>query len=126
MKRKFSPPKARKEPKLFKKFDHTRIDNYYWLRHKENQEVIDYLNLENEYYNKETSNTKKFQNELFEEIKNKIKELYERAYETWTEKEIKILKVCFLKCHRIETTAKLLKRQPSAVEKKLKFHGLIS
>ena len=74
MKRKFSPPKARKEPKLFKKFDHTRIDNYYWLRHKENQEVIDYLNLENEYYNKETSNTKKFQNELFEEIKNKIKE----------------------------------------------------
>ncbi|MFL2636737.1 MAG: oligopeptidase B, partial [Flavobacteriaceae bacterium] len=74
MKRKFSPPKARKEPKLFKKFDHARIDNYYWLRNKENQEVIDYLNLENEYYNKETSNTKKFQNELFEEIKNKIKE----------------------------------------------------
>ena len=74
MKINFSPPKALKEPKLFKKFDHTRIDNYYWLRHKENQEVIDYLNLENEYYNNETSNTKKFQNELFEEIKNKIKE----------------------------------------------------
>ena len=62
MRRKFSPPKARKEPKLFEKFDHTRIDNYYWLRHKENQEVIDYLNLENEYYNNETSNTNKFQN----------------------------------------------------------------
>ncbi|WP_291138263.1 S9 family peptidase, partial [Flavobacterium sp. UBA7663] len=51
-----------------------RIDNYYWLNERENPEVIDYLNKENEYYQKSTAHTKQFQEELFLEMKGRIKE----------------------------------------------------
>tara|TARA_B110000503_G_scaffold54194_1_gene87093 strand:+ start:74273 stop:76372 length:2100 start_codon:yes stop_codon:yes gene_type:complete len=67
-------PKADKIPISFKKHDDLRIDNYYWLNEKENPEVIDYLERENDYYNKMTAHTKDFQEKLFEEIKGKIKE----------------------------------------------------
>ena len=69
-----SSPKADKIPTSFKKHDDLRIDNYYWLNEKENPEVIDYLERENDYYNKMTAHTKGFQEKLFEEIKGKIKE----------------------------------------------------
>ena len=42
-------PVAKKIPTELKKFDDVRIDNYYWLNDRENQEVIDYLNAENAY-----------------------------------------------------------------------------
>ena len=67
-------PKADKNPISFKKFDDLRIDNYYWLNERENPKVIDYLERENDYYEKMTAHTKDFQNELFKEIKSKIKE----------------------------------------------------
>ena len=67
-------PKADKIHISFKKHDDLRIDNYYWLNEKENPEVIDYLERENDYYNKMTAHTKDFQEKLFEEIKGKIKE----------------------------------------------------
>jgi oligopeptidase B len=51
-----------------------RIDNYYWLNDKENPKVIDYLNAENEYYELKTAHTKKFQEDLFLEMKSRIKE----------------------------------------------------
>ena len=51
-----------------------RIDNYYWLDNRENPEVIDYLNQEKAYYDVETADTKPFQNQLFEEMKARIKE----------------------------------------------------
>jgi oligopeptidase B len=51
-----------------------RIDNYYWLRERENPSVIEYLNRENDYYKKMTLHTKDFQDKLFHEIKNKIKQ----------------------------------------------------
>ncbi len=52
----------------------TLIDNYYWLRFKENKEVIDYLNVENKYKDSVMSPTKKLQEKLFKEIKSRIKE----------------------------------------------------
>ena len=51
-----------------------RIDNYYWLNDRENPKVIDYLNAENEYYNSKTAHTKQLQEDLFEEMKSRIKE----------------------------------------------------
>ena len=74
IKNSITPPKADKIPVSFKKFDDLRIDNYYWLNEKENPEVVDYLERENDYYNKMTAHTKDFQNDLFKEIKDKIKE----------------------------------------------------
>ncbi|RRJ93346.1 S9 family peptidase [Paenimyroides tangerinum] len=67
-------PVAKIIPKELEKHGDIRIDNYYWMNERENQEVIDYLNEENAYYNNLTSHTKDFQVELFEEMKSRIKE----------------------------------------------------
>ncbi|HEX9979215.1 MAG TPA: S9 family peptidase [Flavobacterium sp.] len=68
------PPIARKIPKKLRKHKHVRIDEYYWLNDRENPEVIDYLNKENEYYEKSTAHTKDFQEQLYLEMKSRIKE----------------------------------------------------
>jgi oligopeptidase B len=67
-------PIAKIIPHELEKHGHVRIDNYYWLNDRENPEVIDYLNKENEFYQKSTEHTKAFQNDLFEEMKARIKE----------------------------------------------------
>lgn len=67
-------PLATKIPKELKIHDDIRVDNYYWLNEKENPKVIDYLNAENTYYDTLTAHTKKFQENLFEEMKGRIKE----------------------------------------------------
>ena len=43
------PPVAQKKLVELVKHDTTRIDNYFWLNQPDDQEVIDYLNAENEY-----------------------------------------------------------------------------
>lgn len=68
------PPLAKKIPHTIEKHGNVRTDNYYWLNDRENPEVIEYLNQENAYYQKETEHTKEFQNQLFEEMKSRIKE----------------------------------------------------
>lgn len=67
-------PVAKKIPTELKKFDDVRIDNYYWLNDRENQEVIDYLNAENAYTEAVLKDTEQLQKDLFEEIKSRIKE----------------------------------------------------
>lgn len=71
---KLQPPVAKIIPTELEKFGDLRIDNYYWLNDRENPEVIDYLNQENEYYQKMTAHTQEFQKELYEEMKARIKE----------------------------------------------------
>lgn len=68
------PPKAKKIPHKLEKHGHIRIDDYYWLNDRENPEVIDYLNAENDYYRASTAHTKAFQEELYLEMKARIKE----------------------------------------------------
>jgi oligopeptidase B len=67
-------PKAKKIAKKLEIHGDVRIDNYYWLNDRENQEVIDYLNTENAYYEAKTAHTKQFQEDLFQEMKSRIKE----------------------------------------------------
>jgi len=74
MSKKIVPPVAKIIPKTLTKHKDKRIDNYYWLKDRENPEVIDYLNKENNYYQEMTAETKNFQAELFEEMKGRIKE----------------------------------------------------
>lgn len=71
---KVQPPVAKIVPKTLEKHGDKRIDNYYWLNERENPEVIDYLNKENEYYQKSTAHTKQLQDDLFLEMKGRIKE----------------------------------------------------
>ncbi len=68
------PPVAEKNPKKLEIHGDTRIDNYYWLNERDNPDVLNYLNAENDYYDKMTAHTKKFQEDLFEEMKGRIKE----------------------------------------------------
>ena len=67
------PPLANKIPKELKIHGDVRVDEFYWLNDRENPEVIDYLNKENDYYKQETKHTKIFQEDLFEEMKSRIK-----------------------------------------------------
>ncbi|KGO93563.1 S9 family peptidase [Flavobacterium subsaxonicum] len=69
-----TPPVAAVKPKKLEKHGDTRTDNYYWLNERENPEVIDYLNKENDYYQKSTAHTKQFRDDLFLEMKGRIKE----------------------------------------------------
>ena len=67
-------PIAKQIPKNLTMHDDVRVDEFYWLNDRENPEVIDYLNKENDYYDAHTAHTKKFQTDLFDEMKSRIKE----------------------------------------------------
>ncbi|MFW6290355.1 MAG: S9 family peptidase [Mariniphaga sp.] len=67
-------PEAKKIPVEITTHGHTRVDSYYWLRERDNPEVIDYLNAENSYKDQVLAHTRPLQDELFEEIKSKIKQ----------------------------------------------------
>lgn len=68
------PPVSDKINKELSIHNDTRIDPYFWLNDRENPKVIDYLNKENEYLEEVMKPTEKLQNDLFEEMKNRIKE----------------------------------------------------
>lgn len=72
--KKMTPPIAKQIPEQLTEHGNVRIDNYFWLNQRENQEVIDYLNAENEYTNQKLAHTKEFQEFLFKEMKSRIKE----------------------------------------------------
>jgi len=78
-------PKAEIQAKSLTVHNSTRIDNYFWMRltddqktaknkDAQTQKVEAYLNSENEYFDKVTASTNNFQEELFEEMKGRIKE----------------------------------------------------
>lgn len=69
-----APVAAVKPFELTAKHGHIRVDNYYWLNDREDQEVIDYLNAENAYMDTMLAHTKGFQDQLFKEIRSRIKE----------------------------------------------------
>ena len=68
------PPKADQRPYQHKIHNDIRVDEYFWLKERANPEVIDYLERENDYYLKSTAHTIDFQEDLFEEMKARIKE----------------------------------------------------
>ena len=51
----------------------TRNDEYYWMRDRDNPEVIDYLNAENAYREKIMKGTENLQDRLYDEIVGRIK-----------------------------------------------------
>ncbi len=70
-----TPPVATIKPDTIStKHGSFRIDNYYWLRERENPEVISYLEAENTYTDTLMADTKALQDKLFQEIKGRIKE----------------------------------------------------
>ena len=50
------------------------MDNYYWLKERENPEVIEYLKAENDYTKTVMAHTEGLEQALFEEIKGRVKQ----------------------------------------------------
>ena len=67
-----SPPLARREPVETVVHDDRRVDHYAWLRHKENPEVIAYLEAENAYTDAILRPTENFQEALYQEMLGRI------------------------------------------------------
>jgi oligopeptidase B len=68
------PPVAKKIPKTFEKFGDVRVDDYFWLREKENPAVTEYLKAENAYTESVIGNLKGFQEQLYKDMLSRIKE----------------------------------------------------
>ena len=68
------PPIAKIIQKADTLFGDIRIDNYYWLIKVDDPDVITYLEAENKYTETMMAHTEKFQQQLYEELKNRIKE----------------------------------------------------
>ena len=56
------------------KFGDRRVDNYFWLREKDNPEVIDYLKAENAYHEAVMKPLEGFREKLYKEMLARIKE----------------------------------------------------
>ncbi|MCH2216052.1 MAG: S9 family peptidase [Flavobacteriales bacterium] len=80
-----TPPVAKKVAEEFTIHGDTRTDNYFWMRltdeqkeaetpDAQTQDVLDYLNAENDYSKAMMRHTEAFQDKLFNEIKSRIKE----------------------------------------------------
>ena len=69
-----APPAAAVKPVVFQEFGNTRTDPYFWLRERDNPEVIDYLNAENAYVDAVLGSTKELRQKLYEEMLGRIKE----------------------------------------------------
>lgn len=67
-------PRARKIPVQLEKHGDIRTDDYFWLRERDNPEVLEYLTQENLYNEQMTAHTKELQENLFQEVKKRIKE----------------------------------------------------
>ncbi len=63
-----------KKPTRLEQHGDIRVDNYFWLRERENPDVIAYLNAENAYTEKMMAPMKGLQGILFDEMKGRIKQ----------------------------------------------------
>ncbi len=68
------PPMAEKRPVNFTEHGYARTDNYFWLRGREDEDVLSYLRAENEYTEASLADVKDLRASLFEEIKGRIKQ----------------------------------------------------
>ncbi|KAK9691472.1 hypothetical protein RND81_09G198900 [Saponaria officinalis] len=69
-------PVAKKENHVFEMFGDTRVDHYYWLRDdtRSNPDILSHLRSENSYADLLMSGTKEFEEQLYKEIRGRIKE----------------------------------------------------
>ncbi len=68
------PPLAARQPKIDTLHHESRVDDYFWLRQKNNPEVLKYLQAENAYAEQVLAFTKPLQEKLYQEMLSRIKE----------------------------------------------------
>jgi len=67
-------PIAPKRPHAITQHGVTRIDNYYWMRDKEDPETLKHLRAESDYLEEVMQHTKSMQEQLFSEMKGRLQE----------------------------------------------------
>lgn len=72
--RRAEPPDAARRPYKLTIHDHTRVDDYYWLRERNDPQVIAYLEAENAYTQQMLGHTEALQESLYEEMVARIQE----------------------------------------------------
>jgi len=66
-------PRAKEIPHEMTEHGDTRVDEFYWLRERDNPDVIEYLNAENAYREKIMAGTEDLQSRLYDEMVGRIK-----------------------------------------------------
>lgn len=69
-----APPIARRQRKVLTRFGDRRVDDYFWLRDKQNPEVVAYLDAENRYTQEMTRPLEAFRGKLYEEMLARVKQ----------------------------------------------------
>ena len=69
-----APPVARVEPRVHSVHGEARVDDYYWLRDRGDPDVIAYIEAENSYTRDVMHHTEALQDQLYQEMKGRIKE----------------------------------------------------
>lgn len=67
-------PAPEKKPMQLSKHNDIRSDDYFWLRERENPQVIDYLKKENKYTDEVMASVKPTEEKIFQELKSRVKE----------------------------------------------------
>jgi len=70
----FSPPVAQVQLVTHRNHGDERVDNYHWLRERDNPAVLAYLEAENSYTEAMLAHTEALQETLYDEMKSRIKE----------------------------------------------------
>ena len=78
-----SHPIAPKRPHTITQHGQTRTDDYFWMRYLEDPAVLEYLRAENEYLAAKMQPTQSLQQQLYEEMKARIKEDDASVPEKW-------------------------------------------
>ncbi len=68
------PPRAEARPHELETHGDVRVDEYYWLRERENPEVIAYLEAENAYVDAALAHTEPLRESVFAEIRSRVVE----------------------------------------------------
>jgi len=69
-----NPPTVPQRPHPITRHGDTRVDPYYWLMDRESEEVLRHLRAENDYLAQELAPLKPLEDELFNEIKDRVEE----------------------------------------------------
>jgi len=77
------PPMAARRPHVLTAHGDERVDDWFWLRNRDDREVIRYLEAENAYADQVLAPLKPLRERIFEEIKGRVQETDETAPVPW-------------------------------------------
>ncbi|HEY8215665.1 MAG TPA: S9 family peptidase [Acidimicrobiia bacterium] len=69
-----TPPRAPRRPTVLRHGTHARVDDWYWLRERDDPDVLAYLKAENEYTDAGFASTADLRARIFGEIKARVRE----------------------------------------------------